>query len=494
MYKPMRPTRAGFSRLRNRQQAAARSFGDRAGGQVAALLAILFWYFFIQNLPAKVGDLPFKFVDTSGSIDRFVKLLMIGACTVLIATKWSVFRQVARTTNPALLGFFLLAPLSTLWSIDPSATFLRSTTLASIILLCFALSLTGWNRLRFQQLVTGPMMFILVCSLLYGLVSRDAVMEIGDSISLKDAWRGVTHSKNQFGMIACAATVVCFNRWLANEGRRGWALAGTLVGVVCLALSRSNTSMFATFVGMVFLFTVMRVPIIRQRFSGHVLIAIVATVIVYQMAIHRMIPGAHMLLEPIVALTGKDMTFSARTIIWEIVGENVAAHPYLGSGYGGYWTGWEDLDSPSQVFMWVMYFYPTSSHNGYLEIRNDFGYPGLLLLVVFIGWFVWQSIQLMRHDRAQGALYAALLCQQMVINMSESDWFARTNSFAVMLLASTFMARAISEYRAAAAQRVPTASKPQGGSPTGESARPGRHAGLRELRDLGNRQGTGWSR
>jgi exopolysaccharide production protein ExoQ len=83
------------------------------------------------------------------------------------------------------------------------------------------------------------------------------------------------------------------------------------------------------------------------------------------------------------------------------------------------------------------------AHNGYLDVINDLGFLGLICLLAFLFWFIRQALQLMRTDRSQAALYLALLFQEMVINMSESDWFSRTNTFAVFLLATACMSRGL---------------------------------------------------
>jgi len=44
-------------------------------------------------------------------------------------------------------------------------------------------------------------------------------------------------------------------------------------------------------------------------------------------------------LKPIVTLTGKDLTFTGRTAIWDILNEHIRLRPFLGSGYGAYWAG-----------------------------------------------------------------------------------------------------------------------------------------------------------
>ncbi len=175
-------------------------------------------------------------------------------------------------------------------------------------------------------------------------------------------------------------------------------------------------------------------------------VAIFTTILVYELAVQNLIPGVHTLLAPIMQLTGKDMTFSARSIIWDVIKEHSSAAPWLGTGYGAYWTG-PNPGSPSYVFVHLMYFYPTESHNGYLEILNDLGRVGLICLLAFLVWFVRQSLQLMAFDRGQAVLYLALLFQQMIDNLSESEWFSRTATCAILILASTCLSRALMEKR-----------------------------------------------
>jgi O-antigen ligase len=230
------------------------------------------------------------------------------------------------------------------------------------------------------------------------------------------------------------------------------AIAGTAISFACLLLSRSNTSLFATLLACMFMFAVMRVPVIRDRFSPHVAIGFAAVLIITEMLIQRVIPGISVILAPITGLTGKDATFSARTIIWDIIKDHIRASPLLGTGYGAYWTG-ATPDSPSYVFVYRMYFYPTESHNGYLDIMNDLGILGLGVLLLFIVAYVRQALQLMKFDRAQASIYLALLYLQLVMNMSESDWISRSSTFAILMLATTTMARSLVAHRAAAGRR-----------------------------------------
>jgi O-antigen ligase len=92
-----------------------------------------------------------------------------------------------------------------------------------------------------------------------------------------------------------------------------------------------------------------------------------------------------------------------------------------------------------------MNFYPTESHNGYLEILNDLGRVGLICLFGFLVWFMLQALKMMPFDRSQSVLYLALLYQQMVANLSESEWFSRTTICTLLMLASTCLSRGLLE-------------------------------------------------
>ena len=420
----------------------------RVGGASALiLLTILFWMIFYQNTPNNLNGMADTGpVTTSDEGARIAKVLMILVSAGYIAAQFSQVRALTKTFNPGFVGLLVLTPLSAMWSIDSNATLLRCVSLDTIVLICIAIASTGWNPRRFQQVALPPLMLILLGSLVVGIVAPDRITEIGGDVSQRDAWHGITHSKNEFGMMSSIATIICVNRVLSREGRLYWAIASALVGATCLILSRSNTSELATLVGVASMVLVMRVPIIQRRFSSHVVYGIGGVVLLYELVIQNVLPGTHTLLAPITALMGKDTTFSSRTIIWDVIKEHIQWAPYLGTGYGAYWTG-PFPSSPSYVFVPLMYFYPTEAHNGYLDIVNDMGLLGLAVLLVFLFWFLRQTLQLMRIDRNQAALYAALLFQQMVMNMSESEWLARTSTFSVMILAIFCLSRALVEIR-----------------------------------------------
>jgi O-antigen ligase len=166
----------------------------------------------------------------------------------------------------------------------------------------------------------------------------------------------------------------------------------------------------------------------------------VVVLLVYSLAVLNLVPGLEFVLKPITMLTGKDQSFSGRTAIWAIINDHIVQAPLLGTGYGAYWV--ESVTSPSYVMERRLYFYPTEAHNGYLDVINDVGWIGAACLIAYLLKYVRQGLRLFSTIRVQGALYLALLFQQLVINLSESRWFSVLSiEFVIMTLATFSMGR-----------------------------------------------------
>jgi len=313
----------------------------------------------------------------------------------------------------------------------------------TVVQICFALTLAKWHTQRFQQVMRPLVTTILVASFLVGILMPDWIIEKGEG-TLKDAWHGLVYSKNGFGQLAGFGVLLWAHAWL-YERKRWWRAAPPLaLAVACLFLSRSSTSLLATMFSIAFLLLLYGLPDNMRRYLPFFVALFAGIVLIYALAILKLIPGLDFFFSPIAALTGKDETFTARSQIWQIIEQHISLAPLLGSGYGAYWVG-PVPTSPSFVFLSRMYFYPTESHNGYLEIVNDLGYVGLMCLVGYIFLYVKQSLQLMKIDRSQGVLYLGLFFQTALINLSESTWLNVNTpyQFLVMTFATFAIARTL---------------------------------------------------
>jgi O-antigen ligase len=214
--------------------------------------------------------------------------------------------------------------------------------------------------------------------------------------------------------------------------------------------------MIAASFSVLFLLALMRAPRSVRPYMRYLVAGLMVVLVVYALAILRLIPGLELLFAPITQLTGLDLTFTGRSEIWAIIVERIHQNPLLGVGYGAYWTG-PVPTSPSYEFIWRMgSFYPGSAHNGYLDVANDLGGSGLVVLLGYIVTHLRQTLRVLATSAAQGSLLLALFFQQAVLNLSESHWFsAMSVQFVITTLTAAALARTLLEQRLRARYGVP---------------------------------------
>lgn len=379
------------------------------------------------------------------AVSRLIKLALLGIASVIVVWRLRLAFVMLRWINPMFLAFLVIVPASALWSISRGDTIARFISIICIVQVCFAFTLVSWHRQRMQSVLRVVLTLLVLASIAVTLAMPAVTIEQGEG-TLANAWRGVTTQKNQLGQLAGFCTILWLHAMLFGETRWWRALIFGAAAFFCLLKSRSSTSLLATVFSLGFLLLLVRTPQNLRRYMPYLVASFAILLVVFAMAVLKIVPGLDALLTPITSITGKDLTFSNRSEIWIIIKEHIQQSPWIGSGYGAYWTG-TMRPSPSLVFLTRMYFYPFEAHNGYLEITNDLGFLGLGLLLAFLVFYVRQALRLMRIDRSQGALLLSLFFQQAVTNLSESTWL-NVNSgfpFLIMTLATIALGRSLLE-------------------------------------------------
>jgi O-antigen ligase len=417
--------------------------------RTAVLVAALIWVLVIFNIvPEGLDYGALENMPSRGStVSRLIWLALLGTGLLVVLWRNALSLALVRATNPFLLALLALAIASIAWSVDPDVTIRRLVRLLAIFSCAYCLVVVHWHNRRFQGVLRPVLTLMLVASLAFGILEPDLAIPPSTQAELAGAWRGLATHKNGFGSLASLGTIIWMHALLARETRALTALAGVVLSATCLYLSRSSTSILATGVAVALLILVLRSPAGLRRAAPLVVRAAVAVILVYSLAVLQVVPGLQALLEPITAITGKDLTFTGRTALWELLRERISQHLYLGGGFGAYWGGpvpW----SQSFEFVIRLNFYPGQAHNGYLDVMNDLGLVGVTLLLGYLVVYLWQSLRLMALDRTQGALYLALLFQQLISNLSESRWWnVLSVEFVILTIATVAMARDLLESR-----------------------------------------------
>ncbi|MEP6547782.1 MAG: O-antigen ligase family protein [Gammaproteobacteria bacterium] len=415
---------------------------DKAG---TAFAAVLLWVsIIIMVVPQGLDYQGINGMPTSSdALGRFTWLFLLGGSALALLQRSRRVKVYVQWINPFFLGFMVLAMLSIAWSIDPGLTIRRVLRASTVVMVCVGFTLVGWHAKRFQNVMRPMVTAVLISSIIFVIVDPENSKHHVAQAELMDAWHGVTMGKNILGSFASVSVILWLHAWLSKEVQPMLAIAGAATGMYVLVMTRSSTSVMSTAFAVMFMLILLRSPGTLRRYMPY-LVGIFATLtLIYALAVLRLVPGLDFFLKPITMLTGKDLTFTGRTAIWDILNEHIHQRPLLGSGYGAYWAG-PTPTSPSFEMLTRLYFYPTEGHNGYLDVINDLGWVGAACLLAYFAVYVRQSLTMMRFDRYQGGLYLTLLFRGFMADMSESHWFFSLSvDFVIMALATAALGRGL---------------------------------------------------
>jgi exopolysaccharide production protein ExoQ len=368
-------------------------------------------------------------------------VLLFGSTYLLIRNRRQA-RELIAVVNRPFRYFVVLASLSLLWSIEPSITLKRLVRLYIIVLVCMAFATVGWQTRRFENSLRRVLFLLLAASAIFCYSEPElAIHHVEGHAELMNAWHGVTTGKNVLGSLASCAFILWLHAFLTRETGRVAAIANLTLAGLCLVMCRSSTSLMATVFAAFFVILLLRPPGFMRRQMPYMVGLFATAVLVYALAVLNIVPGLSVILIPISMFSGKDLTFSGRTNIWYVLKLHMRAHPLLGSGYEAYWIG-PVPSSPSYEMVKWLFFYPTEGHNGYLDVINDLGYVGGICLLAYFVVYLRQGLELMRLEKARGALYLALIFRAFLADMSESHWFSVTSiDFVIFTLATFSLAR-----------------------------------------------------
>ncbi|MEJ1964026.1 MAG: O-antigen ligase family protein [Gammaproteobacteria bacterium] len=431
----------------------------------ASLLTAVVWMLIVLMILPK--DFVSLFSETpspgasqlGSSVNSIGWLIILVSAVALVGGRVSVALDVFKDLNRGFVLFMLLAIISVAWSADSGVTIERVRRMLIFSFSALAFVSYAWYPRRFQDAARPIILFLLAGSIIYGLMFPELAIHQSDQAELKNSWHGLTFQKNILGALGTYGVILCFHGWLTRELKLLPALIGFVISITCVLLSRSSTSLLTSAFTMFFLFLALRLPPSMKRYMPYIVIFFVLVTAAYALVALGLLP-LQGLLNPISAVTGKDAaSATGRAPIWALVKAEITRHPWLGIGYGAYWVG-PIPGTASYIFVTAIFFYAGTAHNGYLDITNDLGYAGPRHAVVVHRLVRPDSMKLWKIDRSQAALYLALLFQQGLENLSESEWLqAQSFNCVVMTLATFAMARALRDARRA---RSPSAAASSG--------------------------------
>ena len=273
--------------------------------------------------------------------------------------------------NPLLVIVFVLPLLSSFWSISPDVSARRAMALLMTGLFCVYIA----TRLSPDEFLRRLLLVLFaggVASLAYTVVSPGTAIE--HSLINTGSWKGVYGHKAILGRIAAVAVMVSIYvkprfRW---ERIMRWATIAIFLFLSIKSQSRASWLMMIASLGIVLILSAVRTPRLSRGLKigiGTALAAIIAI-------------GALGTFDQLVALVGRDETFSGRVTLWNgAITTAMRTHPLLGAGYRAFWT--ETGASAVRTYIANWGGLPAQGHNGYLDIWLELGVVGLAVFAAF---------------------------------------------------------------------------------------------------------------
>jgi exopolysaccharide production protein ExoQ len=293
-----------------------------------------------------------------------------------------------------LLAFLAFAGASALWAFKPELSFIRFTQEAMLLT---SIILPTMLAPRTADVMRG-LFLCLGIGLILNVLSNPPKGIQG--------YEGYFLDKNALGKFAAIAFLLALHEVLYRGHRRALGMIVVVIAGIVLYLTNSKTSIHFAYVA-AFLagFTLMTRKMMR------ISPAIVVFIIVMLLVFFRDQVGWHVF---------QDQTFSARTIIWDFVFDEIGRRPLLGWGYQSFWLVGSDGPSIVDASGWVTLM--PNAHNGYLDTMLELGPVGLALLVIVIMTTLHAIGRVANRDPARAWVMLSLAIFMIFHNLLESSW------------------------------------------------------------------------
>jgi O-antigen ligase len=323
----------------------------------------------------------------------------------------------------ALMIFFpLWAAASVLWAVEPGQTLRR------VILLCFLCF--GALAAARKMSLDDALLFLLLCPLLYLAIGMLTEIALGtfSPIPVDYRFAGTLHPNSQ--AVNCALLLLAALAWLRVPGTANhtWSIAVLLVAAYFLLLAGSRTALGSTAAAVgIWLSFSLRGP---AKFFLIVLLCTAYT------AFLLFGDAAMRLFENTVELGRADTedtlgTLSGRLPLWTQLYAFILERPFLGYGYGGFWTP-DHIQSVMNEQGWPL----SHAHNAYIDMVLELGPLGGLsyLLILLLGMRRAFVLQRLTHSPVYSC-FGMILLFALLNGLMESAAIQRTQfSFFLLLI------------------------------------------------------------
>jgi len=387
------------------------------------------WILYVASKPLAAWFPYSGATPESSPLDRaFLIGLMCLALGTLIRRRydWScAFKE-----NIPLMALITFMLVSVFWSSIPGTSFFRWIREIQAIIMAFAVLSEISPRREIESILRRATYILIPFSILLIKYFPYYGIEYGRWTGER-MWIGVSTQKNGLGLLCTIAifflTWSIIKRWREKIARvwRYEVHTEILILVLALWLMRgpggsffySATSFLSLVIGLLFLWGFNLADKYGKRIPASSLMIIIAIIIL--VGVTALFMGGSNI-KFIASRAGRDASFTGRTEVWASLIPVVMKQPFVGGGFGGFWT------PRTKEF-----FHISGAHSGYLDVLLGLGFVGLLLVSIFLLSSSRKAYRAMSNDFHWSVLSTCFIVMAAVHNITESS----IDSFASCLTA-----------------------------------------------------------
>lgn len=386
--------------------------------------------------------------SSEGGGDALRQILYVAFFASVLLNSFA--RQGAHCMQQVPIGVAIVlvwCAVSIIWAIEPDIA-LRRVVFTAVVTLSLLLTVRALPYDDVVGILSTVFAAVVVADWLVVGVFPDAVHQSGNLVqdpNLAGSWRGIHDNKNEAGAV-CAIACLFFLHLTVKYRSFISGPALIVLSLVFLYMTSSKTSFgflfLAALIGLMSNLCLSR-PVLRAVFLvGLVLVPLSAV------ALDR-IPN-----DLIQSVFDDPAGLTGRVQIWPVVINYLRDHPWLGAGYGSFWS----IGSGSPILDYTSSWVTTinHAHNGYLNLALQIGVPGAIVAILAL--VVLPLHSLFSRSFAPDAsrwLICAVLSFCWLRDLLESSLLNRDNSaWVVMVIMYALLAGAVDRAPAAAAENL----------------------------------------
>jgi O-antigen ligase len=355
-----------------------------------------------------VSILGFQTQATLGSYIRVLIIFFIGTIGffTFFKLKNKPLKQLPLQIK-LLAVYILLAVASTIYSIDPSMTIIRST--AFLMFFGFLLGLFYWIKdgsdyTAVMNIFYYAIISILVINISTFIVRNDLVWYRG-GIRFSGLWG----HPNVFGMFAMVSYPVLLWKWHSkNYSNITHPFIFIFIFMIFHVLTGSRGSLLASLSG----FSIWLMVLGKKIKLGFLILSLClfAFILLYDIDEFKMFKRATARGSTMLTLTGRDEFWSAMQIL-------IIEKPITGYGYGVGGKIWEDPRFHKEGHLLWSGSARTSLHNGYLSSIINTGFPAFIIWIILLFRPLIYASRLKSKEETAPLIFIMMSC--FILNIIE---------------------------------------------------------------------------